>query len=291
MSVSIISGLENLADQYDGAILDLWGVLHDGERPMPGALDCLKRLRAAGWRLVLLSNAPRRAAPVAEQIAGFGIPEDSYDGLITSGDLTRDALADPDDWHRALGPRFFHLGPERDWGLLDDLPYERVEHCKDSNFILNTGLFDDETETEEDYQEFLAEALARQTPMICANPDRVILRGDRRISCAGAVAAAYEVIGGKVQYHGKPDSGAYVACFSRLAGIPKERIVAVGDSLSTDIAGAVRAGIDSVFVFSGIDGGDLRGMLSDAAIHPARLEELLAGASAVPTRALGSFAW
>ncbi len=280
-----------MADRYDGAILDLWGVLHDGERPMPGALDCLERLRASGWRLVLLSNAPRRAAPVAEQVAGFGIPEDTYDGLITSGDLTRDALADPDDWHRALGPRFFHLGPERDWGLLDDLPYERVENSKDSNFILNTGLFDDETETEADYQAFLAEALGRQTPMICANPDRVILRGDRRIPCAGAVAAAYQAIGGKVRYHGKPDSGAYTACYSRLAGISKERIVAVGDSLSTDIAGAARAGLDSVFVFSGIDGGDLRGMRPDAGIDPTRLEAVLAGADAVPTRALGSFAW
>ena len=280
-----------MADRYDGAILDLWGVLHDGERPIPGAIDCLERLRAAGWRLVLLSNAPRRAAPVAEQVAGFGIPENVYDGLVTSGDLTRDALADPDDWHGALGPQFFHLGPERDWGLLDGLPYERVENSKDSDFILNTGLFDDETETEADYQTFLADALGRQTPMICANPDRVILRGDRRIPCAGAVAAAYQALGGQVRYHGKPDSGAYIACYSKLAGISTERIVAVGDSLSTDIAGAARAGLDSVFVFSGIDGGGFEGIQSDTGPDKSRLETLLAGAEAVPTCALGSFAW
>ena len=256
MAPTSLPGMGQLVGRYDGAILDLWGVLHDGVKPMAGAVDCLEHLRAAGWHLVLLSNAPRRAASVAEQVAGFGIPPEAYDGIVTSGDLTRAALTNPDAWHQKLGSKFYHLGPERDWGLLDGLPLERVADPIDCDFILNTGLFDDETESEADYAEFLAAAHARGTPMICANPDRVVLRGDRRIPCAGAVAAAYEAIGGHVQYHGKPDGGAYDACQALMPGIPKDRLVAVGDSLTTDITGASRSGIDSVFVFSGIDGGN-----------------------------------
>lgn len=255
MAPTFLSGMAQLVDLYDGAILDLWGVLHDGENPMDGAVDCLENLREAGWRLVLLSNAPRRAASVAEQVAGFGIPPKAYDGIVTSGDLTREALTNPDEWHQKLGSKFYHLGPERDWGLLDGLTLNRVADAIDCDFILNTGLFDDETETEATYAEFLAEAHSRGTPMICANPDRVVLRGDRRIPCAGAVAAAYEAIGGQVHYHGKPDGGAYDACQALMPEIPKGRLVAVGDSLTTDIAGASRSGIDSVFVLSGIDGG------------------------------------
>ncbi len=255
MAPQQLAGMKALADRYDGAILDLWGVLHDGERPMAGAVDCLRHLRAAEWRLVLLSNAPRRAASVAEQVAGFGIPPDAYDGIVTSGDLTRATLSKPDAWHQSLGPTFYHLGPERDWGLLDGLPYDRVPSLGDCDFILNTGLFDDELETEADYAQMLAAAKTRGTPMICANPDRVVLRGDRRIPCAGAVAAAYEAIGGPVRYHGKPDAGAYAACQLLMPGIPKRRLLAVGDSLTTDIAGASKSGIDSVFVFSGIDRG------------------------------------
>ena len=255
MSSKFLPGMAPLERRYDGAILDLWGVLHDGENPMAGAVDCLEHLREADWRLVLLSNAPRRAASVAEQVAGFGIPSHAYDGIVTSGDLTREALASPDAWHQKLGPKFYHLGPERDWGLLDGLAFDRVAAPADCDFILNTGLFDDETETEANYADMLAVAKARSTPMICANPDRVVLRGDRRIPCAGAVAAAYEAIGGNVHYHGKPDGGAYDACRALMPGIPDDRLVAVGDSLTTDIAGASRSGIDSVFVFSGIDGG------------------------------------
>ena len=255
MSPPQLPGMKALADRYDGAILDLWGVLHDGERPLPGAVDCLDRLRESDWQLVLLSNAPRRAASVAEQVAGFGIPANAYDGIVTSGDLTRAALSQPDAWHQALGPTFYHLGPERDWGLLDGLPFDRVPERANCDFILNTGLFDDETETEADYAEFLAEAKSLDIPMICANPDRVVLRGDRRIPCAGAVAAAYEAIGGPVRYHGKPDAGAYDACQLLMPGIPKRRLLAVGDSLTTDIAGASTWRIDSVFVFSGIDRG------------------------------------
>ena len=250
-----LPGMKALAERYDGAILDLWGVLHDGERPIAGAVDCLAHLRESNWQLVLLSNAPRRAASVADQVAGFGIPAHAYDGIVTSGDLTRAALSKPDAWHQSLGPTFYHLGPERDWGLLDGLRYHLVPSPGDCDFILNTGLFDDESETEADYAEMLAEAKSRDIPMICANPDRVVLRGDRRIPCAGAVAAAYEAIGGAVRYHGKPDAGAYDACQLLMPGIPKRRLLAVGDSLKTDIAGASQSGIDSVFVFSGIDRG------------------------------------
>ncbi|MBT4710452.1 MAG: TIGR01459 family HAD-type hydrolase, partial [Alphaproteobacteria bacterium] len=131
MTPTPLAGMAQLVGRYDGAILDLWGVLHDGENPMAGAVDCLEHLRGAGWRLVLLSNAPRRAASVAEQVAGFGIPPEAYDGIVTSGDLTRAALASPDAWHQKLGPKFYHLGPARDWGLLDGLPFDRVAEPAD----------------------------------------------------------------------------------------------------------------------------------------------------------------
>ena len=160
MDAPVLPGLAGLASRYDAAILDVWGVLHDGVKPTPGALDCLAQMRAQGWRLVLLSNAPRTAESTKVQIAKFGIPPASYDGVVTSGELSRTALARRSDpWHKALGRRFYHLGPPRDFGLLDGLDYTRAYELAESDFILNTGLLDDETETAATYAPFLADAL------------------------------------------------------------------------------------------------------------------------------------
>ncbi len=279
---AVLTGLASLAGRYDAALLDVWGVLHDGVKPTLGALDCLARLRAAGWRLVLLSNAPRSASSTRTQIAGFGIPPASYDDVVTSGELTRAALAQRvDPWHAALGRRFYHLGPARDWGLLDGLDYQRVQEVAGSDFILNTGLFDDDTETAETYAPFLQTARQHAIPMICANPDISVMRGSRSIPCAGAIAVAYQAIGGNVCFHGKPHAGAYAACFRLLDGVPPRRILAVGDSLVTDIRGAVGAGIDSVFVMDGIHVSEIKGNPTAA----------YARTGITPTAAIPTFRW
>jgi len=248
------------AGRYRAAILDLWGVVHDGEKPTPHALDALTQMRASGVRTVLLSNAPRTVESVKKQIAGFGIPPGSYDDVVSSGGLTREALAArADPWHAKLGHRFYHLGPERDWGLLDGLDYELAPTPERAHFILNTGLFDDETETAADYTELLQLGLRKHLPMICANPDRWVYRGTKRLPCAGEVARAYVEMGGDVRYHGKPYPSAYAACMARAGGVTRAQVLAVGDSLTTDIAGANAAGIDSVFVLSGLHADEFGG--------------------------------
>lgn len=291
MTLQLISGLQELSGRYDAAILDSWGVLHNGVEPYPGALDCLARVREAGWRTVVLSNAPRSGVAVAAQVAGFGIPEDAYDEIITSGDLIRVALgAQSGPLHPALGHRFFHLGPERDHGILDGLEYEKVQELAECDFLLNTGLYDDETETAEDYTELLAEAKARKLPMLCANPDMEVNRGGRKIPCAGAVAKAYERIGGSVTYHGKPARAAFDACIAKLPGVVPHRVLVVGDSLATDIAGALRAGIDALFVVGGLHAEDF-GCVPGADLSAVALEAALADRGAVVTAAIPSLVW
>ena len=189
-TIPMLLGVRALAGAYDVAILDLWGVVHDGHAPYPGVLDCLARMRRAGMRLVFLSNAPRRAKRVIHRLSAIGIPRASYDHIITSGDLTRRALARrSDSWHAALGRTYYHLGPARDWGITRGLDFEEIDELVRASFILNTGLFDDEHETVDDYEAFFDKALAAALPMICVNPDLAVMRGDRRIPCAGALAA------------------------------------------------------------------------------------------------------
>jgi HAD superfamily hydrolase (TIGR01459 family) len=291
MTFSILTGLSELAGKYDAVILDLWGVIHDGEKPTPGALRCMAEMRAIGWPLVLLSNAPRSLASVRKQVAGFGIPPDSYDEVVTSGDLARTALARRDDpWHARLGRRFYHLGPERDWGLLDGLDYEVVQTPERAHFILNTGLFDDETETAADYAGLLDLAHRKHLPMICANPDRYVYRGHKRLPCAGAVAEAYHAIGGDCAYHGKPLPAAYRACFAKMRGVEPRRVLAVGDSLTTDIAGANAAGIDSVLVLAGLHAEEF-GARPGATLDLVAVEAAAVRFGARPTAVIPEFQW
>ncbi|HJP20226.1 MAG: TIGR01459 family HAD-type hydrolase [Alphaproteobacteria bacterium] len=253
MNIAVHTGLAALAERYDGLIVDLWGVIHDGREPYPGVLDCLDRLRQAGHKVVLLSNAPRSAARVLAALGGMGITNERVDGLVTSGDVTLEALRRRNDaWHTALGHFFLHLGPARDWGLLQDTPHCEVVGLEEADFILVTGFYDDESECAADYRELFGAALRRRLPMVCANPDLSVMRGSRTVPCAGALAAAYEALGGEVRYHGKPHAGAYDVAVERLDGIARSRILVVGDSLRTDIAGARAAGIDALFVTGGL---------------------------------------
>lgn len=282
-----LAGLRALAAGYDGYLIDLWGVLHDGVRPFPEALACLAELKRLGKRILLLSNAPRRAAEVRAGMTRIGIAESLYDGLVCSGEETwRELAAWSDPFYRHLGRRCFPLIAARDRGMLEGLSIELVETIPEADFLLATGV-EGPGDNVEQFAAVLDAARARELPMICANPDLVVLRGGVREICAGSIAAAYEGRGGHVRYHGKPHFPVYGRCFEQLAPIGRERILAVGDSLRTDIAGAVGAGIASVFVTDGIHDEELAG---DGPLD-ARLARLLEPWACRPTAILRRLAF
>jgi HAD superfamily hydrolase (TIGR01459 family) len=252
MEIRLIAGMRDLAPCYDGFILDLWGVIHDGVAPMPGAIECLRLLIEAGKRIVLLSNAPRRADDVVRRIAAIGVPAGLYHHVMSSGEEAWQQLNRRDDaFYAALGRRCLHIGSERDMEIREGLDLEFVATAEEAQFILNTGPAGWEDRIE-DYQPMLRGALARDLPMVCANPDLVVMHGDRLALCAGALAKWYEEAGGRVRWHGKPFRSVYDTCLGLLGIEDRSRILSVGDSLRTDIAGAAGAGIDSLLIAGGI---------------------------------------
>ena len=288
--IPIFHGLSDLADRYDAFVIDLWGVLHDGVSAFPEAVACLERLRDRDKCVLILSNAPRRAESVAARNVELGIARELCDVVMSSGEATWQHLARRDDpWHRALGHRCHHIGPERDHGMRDGLDYEFVEDTAAADFILNTGTLDF-GDSAARYDGLLRAALARRLPMICANPDLEVIRGGRREICAGSIARAYEEIGGEVRYHGKPYPGVYEDCFA-LTDLPAAaRIAAIGDSLRTDIAGARAAGIDGIFVTGGLQGEEM-GADAQGNVAPARLQALCDAAGEAPAAALPVLRW
>jgi len=287
--IRIERGLSALAGEYDAFIVDLWGVLHDGVRAFPAAVDCLETLHAQGKRIVILSNAPRRAAVVRERNAELGIAARLCDAVVSSGeDAWRHLHGRPDAWYRALGRHCFHLGPERDFGMRAGLDYDFVAAAA-ADFVLNTGALGPDDEAG-DYDPMLRELAGRGLRMICANPDLEVVRGGRREICAGAVAARYEALGGEVRYHGKPHPEIYRACFAAVPQVPRARIAAIGDSLRTDIAGANAAGIDGIFVSGGLQGEEL-GVDAEGNADPARLRALCAEEGHWPKAALPALRW
>ena len=216
-------GFAALADQYDGFVLDLWGVIHDGVTPYPGAVDCLRRLRAAGKRVVLLSNAPRRAHVAQEAMRGMGIPDDLYHGILTSGEATHLLLRDRSDPFLAgLGNRVFHLGPQRDRNVLAGLDLLLTDIPEEADFVLNTGPDDLGDATDLAFWEVPQQRLAAASlKMICANPDLEVIRGGVRVLCAGALAQRYEALGGQVRWIGKPDPSIYAPVLGLLSLPPR----------------------------------------------------------------------
>jgi HAD superfamily hydrolase (TIGR01459 family) len=274
-----------LADRYDGFVLDLWGVIHDGVTPYPGAVDCLRRLRAAGKPVVLLSNAPRRAQFAQRMMRRMDIADDLYSGILTSGEATHLMLRDrTDPWFARLGDRVFHLGPDRDRNVIEDLPLIRVERPRDATFVLNTGA--DVTLGRTDvaaYEDLLQECRAAGLPMVCANPDLVVIRGGVPELCAGGITQRYEALGGEARWIGKPDPAIYAPVFAML-NTPLEKTLAVGDALRTDIAGAAAVGVASCWVLGGIHGEELGG-------DPVLVEAAAAEAGLSPVAALPAFVW
>ena len=256
MTVSVtlrrIEGLRQCAGSYRALLCDIWGVLHDGLRAFTPAAAALKAFREQGGRVVLVSNSPRPAPAVGEQLQNLSIGADAWDGIVTSGDLTRRLVEEHG------GESFFHLGPQRDRSLLAGLA-ARPGALEAADFILCSGLFDDENETPDDYAALFEDAVARGLDLICANPDHVVYRGEVRIYCAGALAARYEEMGGCAVYAGKPHLPIYEharALIDACAGqrVPKSGILAIGDNLKTEIAGGIAAGFDALLIAGGVHG-------------------------------------
>jgi HAD superfamily hydrolase (TIGR01459 family) len=277
--------MARLASEYKGFVVDLWGVVHDGVTPLPGAAECLEKIRAGGGRVVLLSNAPRRSAVAAEAMRTMGLADGLYDGILTSGEATYMMLRDREDpWFSRLGRRVFHLGPERDRSVIDGLDYALETAPENADFVLNTGPDDHRNPTRLAEFEPLLEACAkRHLPMVCANPDREVIRGGVRVLCAGALADRFRELGGEVRRVGKPDPAIYAPALAML-GVPPARVLAVGDALETDIAGATAAGLASCWVLGGIHGERLKGNQTVA-------EKAAALAGLAPVATVPAFVW
>lgn len=250
---------------FDVILSDVWGVLHNGVSAFPDAAVALREARKAGKTVVLITNSPRPAPGVIAQLRVLGVPDEAYDRIITSGDVTRGLIAE--------GPKkVFLLGPERDMPLLEGLDVDVVGEVE-AQSVVCTGFFDDETETPEDYTEMLKGFIARNAPMICANPDLVVERGERIIPCAGAMAAYYEQLGGEVRIAGKPHAPIYEACLAAAKEVrgafAKDRVLAIGDGMPTDVKGAIASGLNLLYISGGIHAAEytLNGQTDEALLN------------------------
>ena len=282
-TIPVIDAIAPLGKGYAAWLVDIWGVMHNGVRAFPPAVEATRRYREQGGIVILLSNSPRPSKPLQRQLTNLGASKESYDTTVSSGDLTRHELA------KHAGARIFHLGPERDLPIFKDLDLTRVD-AKDAELVVCTGLFNDEAETPEDYEALLRELAGRKLTMLCANPDHLVERGHNLVYCAGALAQIYEEDGGKVIYAGKPYAPIYELAEETIAGIagrkvPRSKILAIGDGIRTDMAGAAEFGLDAVFVASGLHVGPGGEGLDDL-----RLAELFEGRKA-PRAAMPALAW
>jgi len=289
MTLREIAGLREIAADYDGFVLDLWGVVHDGVKPYPGVLDCLRALLDAGKRVALLSNAPRRAYDVVNRITAIGVPQGLYHAVMSSGEEAWQYLKDrTDPFYAGLGRKCLHICSDRDLEIRIGLDLDYVESAAAAEFILNTGPagWDD---TIEDYAPALAEAHERGLKMVCANPDLMVNHGAKLALCAGALAVHYEEIGGVVRWHGKPYPSVYASTLGLLGIADKSRVLAVGDSLRTDIAGANSTGIDSLLIAG--QGIHVDEFAPKGALDLACIEAAAATASVQPTMVGPRFNW
>lgn len=288
MTIKIYENLAPLADRYDGYILDLWGVVHDGRHPYPGVLDCLTELKARGKRVVFLTNAPRRAWFIQTMLDGMGIGRDLYAGIMSSGEVSWLWLKQRDlPWFARLGPRAYHIGPERDLSVVEDGAAELVKRPQDADFLLNTGPDPDRKSTSvEPYRAELRACFEAGLPMLCVNPDRAVMVAGDRLICAGALADIYLEWGGDVFEAGKPDGAVYGPVMELLGMTDKSRVIAIGDTPHTDLAGARNAGIDSLWALTGLT-ADAHG--TDPS--PGLLAHVLTEEGEAPVAALRSLRW
>jgi HAD superfamily hydrolase (TIGR01459 family) len=267
-----------LASGYDVVLSDVWGVVHNGVAATPAACEALARFRAQGGTVVLITNAPRPGEVVAKStLDRLKVPRAAYDGIISSGDVTHALIA------ARAGQRVFHIGPGRDLPIFEglDAPVVPIERA---DYAVCSGLYDDTTEKPEDYRDLIAAMRERELTMICANPDIVVERGHHLVYCAGAIADLYAAAGGEVIYAGKPyrpiyDLALAIAETARARAVEQRRVLAIGDSVRTDLKGAAAFGIDCLFVTAGIhaeelgarespDAQALGAIFAQAGVHP-----------------------
>jgi HAD superfamily hydrolase (TIGR01459 family) len=268
-SLRFAERLSELVDGVEVILSDIWGVVHNGLEAFPEACEALHTYRQRGGTVILITNAPRPADSVQRQLRKLGVADDIYDAIVSSGDLTRHFVADHP------GKKMFWLGPDRDSSIYRGLDAVTAP-LEQADYIVCTGLFDDETESAEDYRATMLQAHERKLPLVCANPDIVVERGDRLIYCAGAIAELYRELGGEVIFYGKPHRPIYeramaLASERRGSPVPLDRVLAIGDSVRTDLTGAHGFGIDCLFVTRGIHSEDFEGIDQ---LDPASVKEL-----------------
>ncbi|AZL59730.1 TIGR01459 family HAD-type hydrolase [Tabrizicola piscis] len=290
----IVRSLADLAGRYDAVFCDLWGCLHNGQTAFPAAVAALQAFRAAGGKVVLLTNAPRPQASVIRQLDGLSVPRDAWDIVVTSGDAAQMGML-----IGAVGRRVHHIGAPKDEAFFTDFaddiaafaksqpPIERVA-LKDAEGIVCTGLSDDVTETPEDYRATLLLGKTLGLPMLCANPDIVVDLGDMRLYCAGALAQAYEQMGGTALYFGKPHPPIYDLARRRLGevlGMADPQILCIGDGIATDVQGGISEGLDTLFITGGLAAEEFGPDVENP--DPARLTDWLSGQQMSPRFAMG----
>jgi HAD superfamily hydrolase (TIGR01459 family) len=262
-SVRPVAGLAAIINDFDGVLLDQWGVLHDGVKAFPGALDALHGLRGLGKRIVLLSNSARRTESNRVTLRGTGIVDSLYDDVVTSGEATFAALearnVAPFD---TLGRRAYPLGKPHTVQLVEGLPYEIERDVGRADFLL-LGTAESPEKSVADYEEILRQAKARSLIAVCANPDRVAVQAGETLMAPGAIAGRYEELGGQVAYIGKPHAPIYREALARLGVSDPSRVLAVGDSLEHDIAGGRAAGCATLWLRGGIHAAER----DDAALY------------------------
>jgi HAD superfamily hydrolase (TIGR01459 family) len=264
-----VERLRDVTDGVDVLLSDIWGVVHNGLEAFPEACEALHGHRSRGGTVILITNAPRPADSVQRQLRKLGVADATYDAIVTSGDLTRHYVAGHP------GRKLFWLGPERDGSIYRGLDAV-LSPLEEADYLVCTGLIDDESETAEDYRPMMLEARERNLPFICANPDIVVERGDRLIYCAGAIAELYRELGGEVIFYGKPHRPIYdrameLATERRRQPVARNRVLAIGDSVRTDLTGAHGFGIDCLFVTRGIHSEEFEGIDQ---LDPASVKEL-----------------
>jgi HAD superfamily hydrolase (TIGR01459 family) len=250
----MIPHFSTLAPGYSVLLCDVWGVVHNGVVAFPEACDALMRAREGGAKVVFITNAPRPDDVVARQLAALQVPRETYDAIVSSGNVTRGEI------EKRPRQSLFHMGPDRDREIYSGLDV-RFAPLESADYVVCSGLDDDDSETPDDYRARLELMLKRKMFMLCGNPDVVVHRGDKLVFCAGSVADLYASMGGEVLYAGKPYRPIYEMALAKAeaargAKIPLQRVLAIGDSLRTDLAGANAFGVDFLFVTSGIHAGD-----------------------------------
>jgi HAD superfamily hydrolase (TIGR01459 family) len=269
--------MRRLSADYPVWFCDIWGVVHNGLTCYEAAAQALSQHRKKGGIVILVTNAPRTSRDVIRQLADIGVPADAYDCLVTSGDVTQTLVTD-----HAKG-KVYHLGPPRDLSIFHGQAVQRVPLAQ-AHAVLCTGLADDTVETPDDYNDLLWRMKQLRLPMICANPDKIVRKGNRLLYCAGALAEKYSAMGGDVLMAGKPYEPIYTLALQiagTIAGhaIDKSKVLAIGDGPETDIKGAADYGLAVVLIADGVtdasDGLDATLARVQAQVPDARIVKIL----------------